>query len=242
MNILDYTYDKYLDGECGLLDAHFHLSLVADEEKYFEKSADFYAISYGLLPSLYEKDCKYKSDRIQIGLGFHPWCIKADNIKKELVSFSEQFWDAEYIGEIGLDFSAKYVNEKDFQIVFFEEFCKLASKASGKVISIHAIKSTEMVLDMLSKYNVCENNTVIFHWFTGSKTQLYKAIEMGCYFSCGPKMLILSKGFELIREIPENKMFIETDMPWENKKIDAKIHYNALCDFLLLLREARINC
>ena len=62
MNILDYTYDKFLDGDCVLLDAHNHI----------KQSLDFKSLCFGLLPSGYPIDKEFESDDIKIGLGFHP--------------------------------------------------------------------------------------------------------------------------------------------------------------------------
>lgn len=62
MNILDYTYENFANGECELLDAHCHM----------KTSDGFKLICFGLLPSGYLVDKDFASEDVQIGLGYHP--------------------------------------------------------------------------------------------------------------------------------------------------------------------------
>ena len=62
MNILDYTLDKYFDGECELLDAHCHM----------KQTQDFKLICFGLVPSGFEVDKQFETEDVHVGLGFHP--------------------------------------------------------------------------------------------------------------------------------------------------------------------------
>lgn len=54
----------------------------------------------------------------------------------------------------------------------------------------------------------------ILHWFTGTPTQLKKAIDIGCWFSVGPAMLNTKRGVELASIIPRNRILTETDGPF----------------------------
>lgn len=82
-----------------------------------------------------------------------------------------------------------------------------------KVVSIHSVHASAEVLGILKSTGADKNNTIIMHWFSGKSEELKTALDRGYYFSVGPKMLSSRKGHEYIRQIPEDKMFIETDLP-----------------------------
>ena len=86
------------------------------------------------------------------------------------------------------------------------------------MISIHSLKSTSSVIKILKNYKKKNSNRYIFHWFTGSVSQVEKVIELGGYFSINPKMLKTKSGIEIIKAIPINHMLIETDAPFALKK------------------------
>lgn len=228
MNILDYTFDKYQNGECGLLDAHCHM----------KQAEGFDLICFGLLPSGYTIDKKFESENIKIGLGFHPYAAASADVK-EIDVFNHFVKEADFIGEIGLDFGEKNIKSKDKQIENFKEICKSLSDTKNKVISIHAVKSGSEVIDMLEKSKASQNNIVIMHWFSGTSEELKRALDLGYYFSVGPKMAATNKGHEYIRQIPEDRMLIETDLPWDGEEVSAEEHLNLLNDFAMQLREIK---
>ena len=126
----------------------------------------------------------------------------------------KQFLDeAKFVGEIGLDFGDKYIEHKDKQIDVFTKICEMLKNSKGKTISIHAVKSATEVMDIIEKSGIAKDNIIIMHWFSGSSDELKRAIDSGYYFSVGPRMLATNKGHEYIRQIPEERMFMETDLP-----------------------------
>ena len=104
------------------------------------------------------------------------------------------------------------------------------------MISIHAVKSASEVMDILQKTGADKNNIVIMHWFSGSSDELIRALDSRYYFSVGPKMHATNKGFEYIRQIPENRLFIETDLPLDGEAVTPEEHLNLLNDFAMQLR------
>ena len=77
-------------------------------------------------------------------------------------------------------------------------------------MSIHSRASATSVLDELKGID----GTPVLHWFTGTKNQLNRAIDMGCWFSVGPAMLKTKKGVELVSIIPRDRILTETDGPF----------------------------
>lgn len=52
----------------------------------------------------------------------------------------------------------------------------------NRIVSIHSKKATGPVISLLHDLVVNKTNVYILHWFTGTKKELEKAIELGCYF------------------------------------------------------------
>ena len=228
MNILDYTYENFANGECKLLDAHCHM----------KTSDSFKLICFGLLPSGYLVDKDFASEDVQIGLGYHPWAAKTAD-ENEILFFEKYASDAQFIGEIGLDFSEKHIGTKEKQLEIFVAICKILGNTKDKVVSIHSVHASAEVLEILKSTGADKDNTIIMHWFSGTSEELKTSLDRGYYFSVGPKMLVTRKGHEYIRQIPENKMFIETDLPWDGEEFTPEEHFNLLNDFAMQLRELK---
>lgn len=84
---------------------------------------------------------------------------------------------------------------------------------ASKLISIHAANAAGTVLDLLQEANTLARHRVILHWFSGTSDDLNRAVAAGCYFSVGPRMLASRRGREYARQIPLDRLLLETDMP-----------------------------
>jgi TatD DNase family protein len=60
---------------------------------------------------------------------------------------------------------------------------------------------------------------VVLHWFTGSKSEARRAVELGCYFSVNAAMMRNDRGRELVAGLPADRLLTETDAPFT--KIDG---------------------
>lgn len=85
------------------------------------------------------------------------------------------------------------------------------------MISIHSVHADKNVLDILEKYDCTKNNKCILHWFSGSLSQLRRAVEMECYFSINEMMMQSLNGRKLISNIPIDKVLVESDAPFINR-------------------------
>jgi len=65
--------------------------------------------------------------------------------------------------------------------------------------------------------------TPILHWFSGSVSELDRAIEMGCWFSVGLPMARSARGLAHIAPIPHGRLSTETDAPFT---AEAALEYN----------------
>ncbi|MEC4176800.1 TatD family hydrolase [Adlercreutzia sp. R7] len=82
-----------------------------------------------------------------------------------------------------------------------------------KLISIHAVNAAGVALDLLEQAGTLSRHQVILHWFSGTSDDLIRAVRAGCFFSVGPRMLASRRGREYVRQIPLDRLLLETDMP-----------------------------
>lgn len=134
--------------------------------------------------------------------------------RENVISLLEEH-DPRYVGEIGLDFGWRHQSSKHMQLAMFRAIASWAAKRQGKLISLHSIKAARETLDILEQSGALGTCACLFHWFSGPSDQLKRAIDAGCYFSCGARMLATAKGKEYVKAIPANRLLLETDAPPE---------------------------
>ena len=142
-------------------------------------------------------------------IGIHP--EKADDDLDAMAELIIQNSDKiSGIGEIGLD--KTYVsNEAGFsrQLSVFQKMLSLAEKFE-KPISIHSRRTLDEIFSLLPSYSL---RGTLLHWFSGSKKQLQKAMELGCFVSYGPAMIYSDDKKVLLSQTDSNKILLETDGP-----------------------------
>lgn len=134
-----------------------------------------------------------------MAVGIHPW--RAD-VEEFLPSM---FDDAVAVGEIGLDFLCavnRSVQERVFrqQLTMAEERCL--------PVVLHCVRAFEPMMKMLAEYRL---PAVIFHGFIGSWQQAERALLAGYYLSFGPNAFRSPKTMEVLRKLPFDRLFVETD-------------------------------
>lgn len=161
-------------------------------------------------------------ENIKVALGLHPEI--ADQKFDELDLLLSSIHKADFIGEVGIDGSARYSRTFDKQELIFDRTIRECERAGGRIISIHSRAAASKILSIIRKYPNC--GTPILHWFSGSIAELKEAVEMKCYFSVNPLMLKSKKGRDLASRIPSELLLPESDgpfatlngkpiMPWE---------------------------
>lgn len=114
------------------------------------------------------------------------------------------------IGETGADyFHVKEVDLRMKQHELFRQHIRLA-KELDKPIVVHCRDAFEDVIGILESEGA---KRVMMHLFGGNKF-LNKVIENGWWISVGP-ILIKSKSHKkIVRDMPLEKIMLETDSPW----------------------------
>lgn len=193
-----------------LFDTHFHLDLQKDRAAAIRdiEEKQIYTIAVTNLPDLYRKESvEIASKYIRFALGFHPELIC--QYKKQVPLMWELLPEVRYIGEVGLDLVDK-ISAKE-QEVFFSELVERCRYDSNKIFTIHSRRAVDKVLNILGENYRFK---AILHWFSGSRKELEKAIERGCYLSVNGTMMKSKKFLDMLPLIPSSRLLIETDSPF----------------------------
>jgi len=200
----------------NLIDFHVHMDYYKDfYEKYnYYNNNRIYTLSVTNLPEIYEKciGSFKKSKYVRFALGYNPQFAGIYKFDKKI--FDKYLDTTKYIGEVGLDFSKSFITHKAEQIEVFDYIAQKSGQ-HNKILSIHSRNSEVDVIDILKKHNV---RFAVFHWYTGKIENIKKIVDMGYYFSVNSKMLESKKGLSIIRNIPIDRILIETDGPFTDLK------------------------
>lgn len=167
---------------------------------------------------------------IHVGLGLHPEIAEAK--KNEETLLIQLVASARFIGEIGLDGSHRFKHSLSLQESIFTSVLAECQRQGGRVMSIHSRGAESRLLDILEAHP--NAGTPVLHWFSGSRRELQRAAELGCWFSVGPSMLAGKKGRTHLDEMPLDRVLPETDgpfaqrhgvplMPWEASNISGHL-------------------
>ena len=136
------------------------------------------------------------------------------NIDDELQFIQDNIDKVAAIGEIGMDFywATKEDTYKE-QAAIFRKIIQFAIKVK-KPIVIHSRKAEEECLEILEQEIKQKEIPVIQHCFSGRKSLMTKAIELGHYFSIPPIICKASNFQTLVKKAPITQLLTETDAPW----------------------------
>lgn len=207
-----------------LIDTHYHLDFIKDDKVSSlvleQLAADkIEIVAQTLLPSHFVKMNEQfewpTTTTKRLSLGFHPWFIK--NIEDELNVFKNNLSKTMYIGEVGLDFVPKRVEKisREQQIAVFSKIMTcLCHHPSNFIVSIHAVRAEKVVIDILEQLNVVSHGvSPIIHRFNGTSDDLARFLKLGGYISVHSTMFASKKGCAYIRQIPLERLLLETDLP-----------------------------
>lgn len=152
---------------------------------------------------------------VKICIGLHPEFIK--ELKEEEIDGVVKFIHAHTseisaIGEVGLDYH--WIKEPEFrekQKDLFVKFIKLAKELNFPLV-IHSWDATLEAIAILENENM-GNKKVLFHLLQDKKA-VPKIIENNWFVSIGPGIAKSKDIKKIARDMPLNKIMLETDSPW----------------------------
>jgi TatD DNase family protein len=149
-------------------------------------------------------------------VGIHPEYASTENIDDFIRIFNCNIGQIDGIGEIGLDPMYMVDNSAEYQKQK-EVFCNMLrlSEITRKPLSIHSRGSLDDILNILSNYRT---GNVFLHWFSGSKKQLRKCMDMGLYVGYGPLLIYSADKRVLLKNTNIDQFLVETDGPVKYSK------------------------
>lgn len=118
------------------------------------------------------------------------------------------------MGEVGLDASPRFYKSFANQKEVFRQILRACAKSGDKILSVHSVRTAKVVLDMIEAELPRAESQVVLHWFTGDRTQMKRAVDLGCYFSINVAMLTNQKKVDMVADMPMDRIVTETDGPF----------------------------
>lgn len=198
------------------LDCHCHLDLYPDFPANVERlrQSNVTTIAVTTTPRAFRRNAELArgNTAIRPALGLHPQLVNQKT--NELRLWMDLAPEAMFIGEVGLDAGPRFFRSLSLQEEVFDSILRTCSRLGGKVISIHSTRAVTKTLDAIERHAVISNNSVILHWFSGTVSELKRAVVLGCYFSVNPAMLATTNGRRIILNVPQVRLLTESDGPF----------------------------
>lgn len=197
-----------------MIDFHCHLDLYPDPAAVVADAAreGVYVLGVTTTPAAWDGNRGLVSDtrRVRLAVGIHPELAHTPHA--DVDHFSALLAETRYVGEVGLDGSPSLMEHAGIQKDVFERILRACRDAGGRVLSIHSRRAANEVLNCLSYHP--DAGTPVLHWFSGTRAQLRRAVDIGCWFSVGPAMVMSSVGRDLVRLMPRDRLLTESDGPF----------------------------
>lgn len=143
-----------------------------------------------------------------ISIGVHPWCIDKDKIDENIehIKSTASLDLVLAIGEIGLDRCITI--PLSVQKEAFTQLIEIAERINKPII-IHCVKCFPELLSLKKKLRA--NTPWLIHGFRNNRQIAQNLLKQNCFISFGEALLFDCKLQEVFKEIPLNRIFLETD-------------------------------
>ncbi|WP_226683730.1 TatD family hydrolase [Sutcliffiella horikoshii] len=205
-----------------LFDTHVHLNADQYEEDLqevidraqAEKVTNMVVVGFDRKTITRAMELVEKYDFLYAAVGWHP--VDAIDMTEEDLAWIEDLASHEKvvaIGEMGLDYHWDK-SPKEVQKEVFRKQIQLAKKVKLPIV-IHNRDATADVVQILKEEDAKEVGGIM-HCFTGSLEVAKECMEMNFYISFGGPVTFKNakKPKEVVKEIPMEKLLIETDCPY----------------------------
>ena len=199
-----------------LVDLHCHLDLYPDYPDSFEECDrdGVFTVAVTTTPKAWprNRDLAASSRHVRAALGLHPQLVAER--AKELALWEEYLPEAKYVGEVGLDAGRRFYRSFYVQKQVFQRVLRCCAAAGGKIVTVHSVRAATAVLDLIESNMPPDRGRVVLHWFTGSRAEAVRAVNLGCYFSINMEMLRSERHRDLVASLPMESLLTETDGPF----------------------------
>ena len=200
----------------GLVDFHCHVDLYPDHALTVREAdaAGVFTLAVSTTPLAWPRnhELAQRTKHVRAALGLHPQLV-ADRAG-ELDLWDRYLPEARYVGEVGLDAGPRFYKSLDLQKQVFQHVLQRCAIAGDKVVTVHSVRAVKAVLDHIESFLPPSKGKVVLHWFTGSKAEAQRALELGCYFSINAAMMENARHAAMVAGIPHDRLLTETDGPF----------------------------
>lgn len=200
----------------GLVDFHCHLDLYSDHQAAVMEAeeAGVFTLAVTTTPRAWPRnhELAQRTKHVRAALGLHPQLVAERAAEIEL--WDRYLPETRYVGEVGLDAGPRFYKSLGLQKQVFQHVLQRCAEAGDKIITVHSIRAAKIVLDHIESYLPRARGKVVLHWFTGTKAEATRAIDLGCYFSINAAMLDNPRHSDMVAAIPLDRLLTETDGPF----------------------------
>ncbi len=146
-------------------------------------------------------------------IGIHPWFIVEERLESDLDILESKLQETNClaVGECGLD--KRIAIPIELQQLVFEKQLLLAQKYNKPVV-LHCVACFDELIATKKKMNITV--PMIVHGFSKSEQLAKQLASNGFYISFGKYLLLNTELESVIKSIPDDKIFLETDTISEN--------------------------
>ena len=173
----------------------------------------------------HEKKSPKSDSRLTYSVGIHPWFLTESN-QNDNLDFIRRYGRDESVAAIGeAGFDKLKGAPLELQIKIFEEQAAI-SEEFQKPLIIHCVKSWDELLT--SHRKIKPKMPWLIHGFRGKKELATQLISKGMYLSRWYEFVLRDESSDLLRSIPLDKLFLETD----GSGVDIRDIYKKAADIL----------
>lgn len=200
----------------GLVDFHCHLDLYPDHETAVREAdeAGVFTLAVTTTPRAWPRnhELAQRTKHVRAALGLHPQLVAER--EEEIALWDDYLSETRYVGEVGLDAGPRYYKSMEAQQRVFQHILRRCAGAGDKIITVHSVRAVRAVLEHVEAFLPRSRGKVVMHWFTGTKSEARRAMELGCYFSINAAMLASERHLTMVQAIPLDRLLTETDGPF----------------------------
>jgi TatD DNase family protein len=194
------------------IDTHCHIDQYARPEHVAHQAEvhGIQTVAVTNLPSHYGESSRHltRFKFVHPALGLHP--LAAAHHRNELPLFHRYVNSANYIGEIGLDFSIEGINSREVQLQSFVAVVGWIRERK-RFVTLHSRRAEQTVLDILTQHRMYP---CVFHWYSGPLNVLQALVGEGHYISINTAMIQSKRWPSLLNQVPRERIVTETDGPY----------------------------
>ncbi|KAJ3252474.1 hypothetical protein HK103_001543 [Boothiomyces macroporosus] len=113
------------------------------------------------------------------------------------------------IGECGLDYDRLEFCPKDIQQLYFDKQLQLSQEFDLPYF-LHMRNTGNDFIEIIKKYKI----RGVVHSFDGNVRDMQELVKMGLFIGINGCSLKTKENLDVVKEIPVDKILIETDAPW----------------------------